>query len=417
MVQAVVIALREGVEAALIIGITIAYLTKIGRTDLRRTVYGALAAAIVASVALAGILSRLNFNQDIFEGVVMLAAAFFVVTMVLYMARASKRLRADIEGRIDASTDRRSALTLFAFIFLMVLREGVETVLLLAAVSLNTPALMSFIGTILGLGAAVLFGVMFVKGTVSVDLPKFFRLTTVILILVAVQLLVSGLHELSENGVLPSSQREMALIGPIVRNEVFFFVTIVALAGLMALLEYRRRASAVVVAESSAARRKAEWTARRERIWMTSVYLSASAFIILVTTQFVYAKSATALSPATPVTATGGFVNVSAANVTAGQLQRFACEIDGVPVRFFVYRTPDGREVKALFDACDICGGKGYFIRSNEVICKNCDAPINPETVGKPGGCNPIPLSASIKGDAVSIQLSDLAAGKAVFQR
>lgn len=417
MIQAVVIALREGVEAALIIGITIAYLSKIGRNDLRRMVFAGLSAAVLASIALASVLSRLKLNQDIFEGVVMLVAAFFVVTMVVFMARAAKRLRADIESRVDAFAGRRSALALFAFIFLMVLREGVETVLLLSAVSLNTPALMSFIGTVVGIAIAVLFGVMFVKGTITVDLRKFFRLTTVILILVAVQLLVSGLHELSENGVLPSSQREMALIGPIVRNDVFFFITILALAGVMALLEYRRRATAGTPADSPAARRKAEWTARRERLWMTSVYVSASVFIVLVTAQFVYAKSSAALSPATPVTATRGIINVSAAGVASGQLQRFVCNINGVPVRFFVYRTPDGREVKTLFDACDICGAKGYFVRSNGVTCKNCDAPINPETIGQPGGCNPIPLRSSISGDAVSIQLSDIAAAKAVFQR
>ena len=79
---------------------------------------------------------------------------------------------------------------------------------------------------------AILFGVMFVKGSVRINLQKFFRVTTVILFFVAAQLIISGLHELSENGVLPSSREEMALIGPIVRNDLFFFVTIVALAAL-----------------------------------------------------------------------------------------------------------------------------------------------------------------------------------------
>src|SRR5205085_1458520 len=87
----------------------------------------------------------------------------------------------------------------------------------------------------------VLFGVMFVKGSVRINLQKFFRVTTAILFFVALQLIISGLHELSETGVLPSSKREMALIGPIVRNDMFFFVTIVALAALMILFEAKRR--------------------------------------------------------------------------------------------------------------------------------------------------------------------------------
>ena len=123
----------------------------------------------------------------------------------------------------------------------MVLREGVETVLILSAVSLNSTELLSFLGTFLGVIAAIVFGVMFVKGSVRINLQKFFRVTTVILFFVAAQLVISGLHELSENGVLPSSKTEMAIIGPIVRNDLFFFITIFALAALMVLFEVKRR--------------------------------------------------------------------------------------------------------------------------------------------------------------------------------
>src|SRR5262249_57674436 len=129
----------------------------------------------------------------------------------------------------------------FLFVFLMVLREGVETVLILSAVSLNSTELLSFLGTLTGIALSIVFGVMFVKGSVRINLQRFFRVTTVILFFVAGQLLVSGLHELSENGVLWSSKREMALIGPVVSNEWFFLVTILALAALMVLFEARRR--------------------------------------------------------------------------------------------------------------------------------------------------------------------------------
>src|SRR6202041_2210434 len=103
---------------------------------------------------------------------------------------------------------------------------------------------------------AIAFGVMFVKGSVRINLQKFFRVTTAILFLVAAQLVIAGLHELSESGVLPSSKREMAIIGPIVRNDFFFFVTIFALAALMILFEAKRREPAVAAA-SPAQRRKA----------------------------------------------------------------------------------------------------------------------------------------------------------------
>src|SRR5205814_9611812 len=226
---------------ALIIGITLAYLNNIQRQDLRRAVYVALASAFVASIGVAILVSRFQFSQDLFEGWVMLAAAVFVVTMVIFMMKAGRKLKGDIESRIGSLAGRGSQLGIFLFVFLMVLREGAETVLILSAVSLESNALLSFLGTLLGVLAAIVFGVMFVKGSVRINLPKFFRVTTVILFFVAAQLVVSGLHELSENGFLPSSKREMAIIGPIVRNDLFSFVTILALAGLLVLFEARRR--------------------------------------------------------------------------------------------------------------------------------------------------------------------------------
>src|SRR5271157_2921474 len=206
MLQAFIITLREGVEAALIVGITLAYLTKIGRAELRKTVYAALAAAFLGSIGVAIVISRTHLNEDVFEGWIMLVAAFFVVTMVIFMMKTGRKLKGDIEGKVGLMAGNDAWFGPFVFIFLMVL-------------------------------GAIAFGVMFVKGSVRINLQKFFRITTAIMFLVAAQLVISGLHELSESGVIPSSKTEMAIIGPIVRNDLFFFVTIFALAALMVLFD------------------------------------------------------------------------------------------------------------------------------------------------------------------------------------
>ena len=93
----------------------------------------------------------------------------------------------------------------------------------------------------MGLALAILFGVSFVRGTVRINLGSFFRMTTAILMVVVLQLTITGLHELSEGQIIWSSPREMALVGPIVRNEAFFFVMILALAATMLLMEWRNR--------------------------------------------------------------------------------------------------------------------------------------------------------------------------------
>ena len=416
MLQALIVTLREGVEAALIVGITLAYLNKIGRADLRRTVYIALIAAFVSSIAVAVALSRTQFNQDIFEGVVMLVAAFFVVTMIWFMGRAAKKLKGEIETKVSGFAAQGSALGLFLFIFLMVLREGVETVLILAAVEFNSTQLLSFMGTLIGVILAIVFGVMFVKGSVRINLQRFFRVTTVILVFVAAQLLVAGLHELSENGILPSSKQEMALIGPIVRNDLFFFVTILALAALMILFDQRRRQvpPAGAAVESRAWQRKAQWSARKEKLWSTAVYASSFIFIVLVTAQFIYAKSTASLSPAHELTVSNGQVEIPLAEVSDGELHRYSVNLDGKQIRFLLFKKPDGNIVSVL-DACQICGPVGFYKSGSQIICKNCSAPVNPQSVGQAGGCNPIPLKSTSNRQQIVIMQADLTNALPIF--
>ncbi|HEY7404494.1 MAG TPA: Fe-S-containing protein [Candidatus Angelobacter sp.] len=411
MFSALVVTLREGVEAALIVGITLVYLTKIGRPDLRRTVYAALIAALVASIAGAIALSYAPINQDQVEGWVMLIAAAFVISMVIFMMRTARKLKGEIETRVGSLAGGGSKWGLFAFVFLMVFREGVETVAILAGVSLNSTELMSFLGTLLGVALAVVFGVMFVKGSVRIDLRKFFKVTTTILFFVAAQLIVSGVHELFESGVFSSNKREMAVIGPVVRNDFFFPVSMLALAALMILLEYRRRKpeSAPGINQATKAEtRKQEWTAQRERRWAIALCVTAFIFISTITAKFIYAEQPPA-SPATEIAFdAAGKASISTTGLVQGDLRFYSASVNGTRVRFILYRKPDGK-VASVFDACQICGGVGFYKGSNGIICKNCAAPINPQSVGQSGGCNPIPLESTQSGDSVVISVTDLA--------
>lgn len=425
MLQAFIITLREGVEAALIVGIVFAYLSKIGRHELKRTVFWALGVAVAASIGVAIVVAHLNFNSDIIEGWVMLAAAFFVISMIWFMHKTARSMKGDIESKVAkfaGGEDGPSRIGLFLFVFLLVLREGVETVLILSAVTLNSTELLSFTGTLLGVAVAVVFGVLFIRGSVRINLQRFFRVTTVILYFVTFQLVVSGLHELSENGVLPSSTAEMRYIGPIVRNDLFFFVTMLALAGLMMLLEYKRRTPIELPATATPAdKRRAEWTQRREKMWMTAVVVTSFVFIFLSTAEFIYAKSTTALSPTTAVTLVGSQAIVPTSQITDDQLHRYGVHVDdgkggSVEVRFLLYKKPDGNIV-SVADACHICGPVGFYISSQGITCKMCASPLVPQSMGQPGGCNPIPLHSTIGGGEVVIEAADLRALAPVFER
>jgi FTR1 family protein len=253
MFQSLVITLREGVEAALILGIVLGYLKKTGRQAWSRYVWWGLATAVAASLGGAYLVYRFEVVEDAYEGWLMLGGAVFVASMVYWMWRTGKRLKHEIESKLSelsSSPSRSAASGLFLFVFLMVFREGAETVLFLAAVSLRTSELLNFMGGVLGLALAVGLGVAFFKGSVKVDLRKFFTVTTMVLFVVAAQLFVSGVHELSEAQVLPSGPREMALIGPIVNNDAFFFVVIVALALFLIIAQRLQAGSPLIPART-----------------------------------------------------------------------------------------------------------------------------------------------------------------------
>ena len=126
----------------------------------------------------------------------------------------------------------------------MVVREGAELALILRAVEFSAAGVDVWIGTILGLAIAVAVGVFFFQGTLRVPIGRFFAVTSIILMIVAFQLALTGIHELSEAQWIASSQREMAIVGPVVRNDVFFFVVILGAVVILVLREWLKLAHA-----------------------------------------------------------------------------------------------------------------------------------------------------------------------------
>jgi len=385
MFQTFIIVLREGVEAALVIAIVLSYLRKTDRSDFLPTVYKALGTALVACFATAWGLGRLGIGEDSFGGWTLLISAAFVLSMVIWMNRHGKTMKAEIENRLQAAptaaATARARLGVFAFVFLMIFREGVETVLLLLAVRLDTAGLLQWVAALAGAGLAALFGVSFVRGTIRVNIRQFFQITTVILMVVVIQLAITGLHELSESGVLPSSESEMALIGPVVKNDIFFFIAILAMAAAMMLLEWRKRSAPSTTGLQGAMLRKALWTAKRERMWMVGSCAASCVFILSITAEFIYAREATALSAPVPAVFDRHAIRIPVATVNDGNLHRYSLDDQGVHLRFIVIRKPDGTLATAL-DACNICGTQGYIQKGSEVICRNCASNILAGTIG-----------------------------------
>jgi high-affinity iron transporter len=410
--SAFLIALREGVEAALVVGIILVYLSRTGRNHLARFAWYGVAAAAALSLAVAVALDRWRISEDGFEGLMLLAAAVFVVTMIVWMNRVARHLKKEIEQKVQTYAERAGKAAgwgIFLFVFLMVLREGAELALILRAVELSTEGLQTWIGTIAGIGAAVAVGVFFFKGTLRVPLQRFFAVTSVILMLVAFQLALTGLHELSEARWLPSSKAEMAILGPIVSNELFFFVFVFGAAMLLVLREWQAASHAKIARDTlnDAERRLLESQNRRQRRWMIAAATASLTVILVLTADFVYARANSAPPSAQAIDPVGDIVRVPVSQVQDGVMHLFTVSAGSQTIRFMIIKKPNGWGV--ALDACRICGAEGYRQDGQNVICRHCASAIYIPSIGEQGGCNPIGVPAHVEGGDIVIDISALA--------
>ena len=208
MFQSFVITLREGLEAFLIVAISLAYLRKTGRRSLIPAVHWGIAASILLSIG-AGVLLARAANQALWEGVLALVAAALVASLTVHMWRAGKRLKREIEGRLEASSTRAGAAAfvgVFAFTLLMITREGMETALLMNALLFQVRSAQIIAGAVAGTMVAAFVAWLWSRYGQRVNLSRFFQVTAVFLLVFVVQLLIYGFHELTEANLLPGSQ-------------------------------------------------------------------------------------------------------------------------------------------------------------------------------------------------------------------
>jgi high-affinity iron transporter len=411
LLASLLIALREGVEASLVVGIVLVYLSRSGRAQLARFVWYGVAAAAALSLAVAIALERWRISEDGFEGVMYLVAAGFVITMILWMNRVARHLKKEIEQKIESYAGRGGAAAgwgVFLFVFLMVLREGAELAIILRAVEMSSEGLQTWIGTVLGIGAAVAVGLFFFKGTLRVPLHRFFGVTSIILMLVAFQLAITGLHELSEAQWLPSSKAEMAVIGPVVRNELFFFVLIFGAAALLVLREWQSASHAKAAKETAgeAEKRLVEAQNRRQRRWMIAAATACLTVILVMTADFVYTRANAAPPSARALDAVGNEVRIPVAEVQDGKMHLFTVSVGGQSLRFMIMRKPNG--YGTALDACRICGAEGYRQDGQNVVCRHCGSAIYVPTIGEAGGCNPIGVPSHLDNADLVLDVSTL---------
>ncbi len=421
MLEAMVVTLREGVEAALIVAIVLSYLRKTGRDHLNCYVYRGLWVALLVSLVGAVVVqnSGLDLENEILEGSLMLVAAGLVGSLLLWMWKTSRTLKQRMEAHLGTFTSRRSRWGLFLFTFFIILREGIETALFLFALSATIGAnpLYNIVGGGLGLLLALVFGFLLVKGIVKINLKSFFATTGFILVLLVFKLIANGLHEFFEVGLLSSTETVLSVVGFLTKEStsIAILIALIAVPALTLLQEAWGKRIEVDPSFPSPEKRKILAEAQRARRWTTAAAGVALGISYLLGVSLVVSANR-GFDPAPIPLPFQETIRIPLRDLRAPGSAKYTVNLDGVDVRFFIVRNHEGKVAVAL-DACNICPLKGFFLDGEQVICRNCDAPIAFGTIGTPGGCNPVPLKAVVEKDDVVVSAQALAEGRTRFAR
>ena len=414
MLEALILTLREGVEAALVVGIIVAFLRKEGEDRFLGAVWGGLATAVAASFAGAFLLYRAAINQEAFEGVLYVASAVVVASFVVWMWRHAQAMGGKMRGTLGRILAGRNAgwiaAGLFAFTFFMVVREGIETVLFLSAVSLSTSGIGAVVGAVVGIASGDRLRRP-LRARQRAHRPR--------------PLLPHHRHRAADLRRPAAVQRlPRALRGRVGAGEPDDDGDHRASGAPRVLLLRRRPGAAAADADRAVEPRTgaraggggcrrpprprrrpapAPRAARRRHPRHRHPGASHRRLHLLAARRHPLARRA---GDAPPPTAP--FTCRSTASRSAS-CARFAVDVDGEPVRFIVLRLAPGDgpdAVVAAFDACVICGDKGYVQDDAGVTCLLCHSVINPRSIGQEGGCNPIPLDFSIAGGELRVPMS-----------
>ncbi len=216
MLPSYLLSLREGLEAALIIGIVLGALQKIRREDLAPALWlgtlSAVGVSILAAVALTLFGLSLEGNAEkIYEGVTMFLAAGILTWMIFWMSRQARNMKSELEDGVNKAAASTGKSSIFWLAFIAVVREGIELALFITAAffagnneNVNINTIQTLAGVVLGLGTSILLGWSLLATTVRLDLRRFFRVTGLLLILFAAGLVAHGIHEFNEMNWIPS---------------------------------------------------------------------------------------------------------------------------------------------------------------------------------------------------------------------
>ncbi|HBW35722.1 Fe-S-containing protein [Desulfosporosinus sp. BICA1-9] len=405
--------LKSSFEAGLLVVTLLLYLTLPDMKDKIRYVWSGTGLALVFSTVL---VYGVDFfgNRELFE-FAWLSSIFPVLALLILtgrLASKSKPARFAVGPLVLLTT------------VLLVTVEGIELVgfpmkiFVQARSFINTELILKVIGALFGIFLAALFGWTYFKSTRKMNKQLMIITGTSLVTIVLARHLISLLQLGMTLGYIPVTPVLVSVVAPVINTyyPLFFYALVLLVAIQVILARLGSKKPAQQDYENPALRRKSLAEYRNQLRW-----LAVSGVLILITGALlgvghVYSNKKVKLSPPAPVQAENGVITIPVTQVNDNKLHRFSyITPNNVTMRFIVVGKGNGLFGVGL-DACDICGVVGYYQRGDNVVCMNCDVIINKQTIGFPGGCNPIPFPNKVESGSILINTADLLQKEKVFQ-
>jgi uncharacterized membrane protein len=280
----------------------------------------------------------------------------------------------------------------------------------------STDFLFKLIGYLAGLLIVVLSALALYRAGTGLSFKLIRILATAGLAINMVNQLAAIVQPLLARRIIPMQKWLFEILKPIINHNDWFLYALMALTLVFPIIMWIKSLRTKQTYQNPAQRRKIRATSRRQRRWCAVVLVGYILSILCLTVVKTYDQREIVLSPAEPMNIVGGEIVIPLENVNDEHLHRFAhITSDGTEIRFIVIKKNEVAYGVGL-DACDICGPTGYYERDDEVICKLCDVVMNKSTIGFKGGCNPVPLTYTVSGGNMVIQIQHLENEKKRFE-
>lgn len=314
-------------------------------------------------------------------------------------------------------------LVLLATVLLITV-EGIELVgfpmkiFVQARSFINTELILKVIGALFGILLSALFGWTYFKSTRKMNKRLAIITAATLVTIILARHLISLLQLGMTLGYIPVTPVLVSVVAPVINtySPLFFYALVLMVAVQVILARLGSRKPIQQEYENPALRRKSLAEYRNQLRWLavTGVLILTTGALLGV--GYVYSNKKVKLSTPAPVQAENGVITIPVTQVNDNKLHRFNFVTqNNVTMRFIVVGKGNGLFGIGL-DACDICGVVGYYQRGNDVVCLNCDVVINKQTIGFPGGCNPIPFPNKVENGSILINTEDLLEKEKVFQ-